>query len=84
MDDMAVPPGEFIKGQTHRADGWTYGDLPPLSYAEFRDFVGIAGAANLVWLSKAVDRQFGTKRGQYIISPAGKAALDAYIARQKN
>lgn len=84
LDAWELPPGEFIQGATYRADGWRYGDLPPLTYAEFREFVRTIGDDNLRWLSMATDKQYGIKRGQYIISPAGSIALDAHLARQKN
>jgi hypothetical protein len=76
MDSWPLPEGEFVRGQTYRADGWEYCDLPRMTPEYFDQFIGIAGKENLVWLTLA---NYGaTKRGQVLISPKGRQNLYEY------
>lgn len=73
-----LPPGEPVPGQTYRADGWIYRDLPNMLPDLLDQFVAIIGDENIVWLTKAErtwpDGQM-TRRGQILISPQGMGCL---------
>lgn len=69
MDQWPLPEGEPFPGETIRADGWEYRDLPRMTPELFDRFIGIVGEANIRWLSFA---NYGaTMRGQCFISPVG-------------
>lgn len=76
LDAMPLPEGEPFPGETLRADGWQYRDLPRLSYEMFDYFVSIVGEENIRWLTMA---DYGnSKRGQLFISPTGFANMKAH------
>ncbi len=78
MDAWPLPDGEPFPGETIRADGWVYRDLPRMRPTLFDQFIEIAGEENLRWLTKA---DYGdTKRGQVFISPEGAKRLTDYAA----
>jgi hypothetical protein len=78
LDAMPLPDGEPIIGETIRADGWVYKDLPRMSYEYFDKFVAIVGDDNIKWLTMA---DYGNaKRGQLFISPEGIARIRNHVS----
>lgn len=67
--------------------GWTYHDLPRLPISEFERFIEIIGAENIHWITVAHYPAKGDvpalKRGQIMISPAGKQRGDTYANNLK-
>ncbi|GAA0768600.1 hypothetical protein [Brevundimonas olei] len=73
---FGMPAGEPVKGQTYRADGWVYRDLPRMAPEYFDQLIDLVGESNIVWLTKA---DYGdTRRGQLLISPEGMRNIAAY------
>jgi len=65
-----LPPGEPIQGQTYRADGWAYHDMPQWATLEnFEKILDIIGEGNYVVM--AMTRKDNWVRGQFLISPRG-------------
>lgn len=72
-----MPPGEPIPGETYRADGWQYIDMPArLSFGMKDKLFGIIGEGNVVTLAETIGPDFW--RGQILVSPDGQARLLAY------
>lgn len=73
---FGMPAGEPVKGQTYRADGWVYRDLPRMTPEYFDQLIDLVGESNIVWLTKA---DYGdSRRGQLLISPEGMRNIAAY------
>lgn len=79
MDAMSLPDGEPFPGETIRADGWVYRDLPKMTPDALAMLIGIVGEAEIRWLSKARYAS-GAVRGQIFISPQGMKNLCAHTA----
>lgn len=78
MDALPLPDGEPFPGETIRADGWVYRDLPRMTRERMNDLLAIVGESNIKWLSFA---DYGDAvRGQCFISPSGVEAMKAYLA----
>lgn len=76
-----LPPGEPVPGQTYRADGWSYHDLPRFSPDMWDEFLGRMDGENYVLLTLA---DYGdSKRGQILVSPEGRAQLAASVGKAK-
>lgn len=81
LDQWLVPDGEPFPGETLRADGWEYRDLPRMSPEYFDKFMALVGPENIRWLTFA---DYGdTKRGQCFISPTGLQHLRDYAATEE-
>ena len=77
MDSWPLPEGEPFPGETLRADGWVYRDLPRLTYDAFDLFVSIVGEDNIRWLTRA---DYGNAtRGQCFISPDGMRNMKLHV-----
>lgn len=75
----SLPPGEPVEGETLRADGWVYRDLPArLSFEMWDLLLEIMGEGNYRILAMTIGPDF--KRGQFMISPDGIANMVAYRA----
>lgn len=75
------PPGEPIKGETYRADGWAYVDFPKCTQVVWGNILAAIGAENFVPLSMA---NYGhSARGQLIISPSGMTSLSEWLKSEK-
>lgn len=83
MDAVPLPVTKGGEIEKWQAEGWEYGDLPKMSQEYFDKFRAIAGDENLRWLTFA---SYGPDcvRGQYFISPTGRANLVAYLNENTN
>jgi hypothetical protein len=81
LDAMPLPEGEPFAGETLRADGWEYRDLPRMTPEYFDKLIEIIGEKNIRWLTFA---DYGdTKRGQFFISPDGLKNVRAHVAARQ-
>lgn len=77
---MDMPLGEPFPGETLRADGWEYRDLPRMTPEDFDQFVTLVGKENIRWLAMA-NYPDGTRRGQLLVSPKGLEKVRLYSAK---
>jgi len=82
LANMPLPKGEPFPGETLRADGWEYRDLPRMSLEMFDKFVVIIGEENIRWLSSASGTDW--KRGQMFVSPKGLENARAHTAKKRH
>jgi len=81
LNDLLLPTGEPIMGQTLRADGWVYRDLPGRLSPEMWDtLIETLGDGNYRILAMTITSDY--VRGQFMISPEGMKNLARYIAQQ--
>lgn len=75
LDAMPLPEGEPFPGETLRADGWEYRDLPRMTREACDALINVIGNENIRWLSFA---DYGSSvRGQCFVSPSGMANMTA-------
>jgi hypothetical protein len=79
MDSWPLPEGEPFPGETLRADGWVYRDLPRMTPDAMEKFLGIVGTEEVRWLTRA-SYPDGSTRGQLLISPQGMENMKAWTA----
>ena len=82
IDAIPLPETEPFIGESLRADGWEYRDLPRMTREAMLTFTDIVGVANIRWLSFADYGQ--AVRGQLFISPAGMENMRAHLRNTKN
>ena len=76
MDTWPIPDREPFKGETIRADGWVYRDLPRVTRDVFDTLLGIVGEGNIKFMTFA---DYGDAvRGQVWISPKGMENMEEY------
>lgn len=81
LDTWPLPDGEPFPGETLRADGWEYRDLPRMTHECMDEFRRIVGEDNIRWLSFS---DYGRAvRGQLFISPNGLERMREHVLRSK-
>lgn len=80
--EILIPDGEPFPGETLRADGWEYRDLPRMTPNAFKMLTDIFGDENLRWLTRAFYED-GSTRGQVFISPAGMERAKVHNAEYR-
>lgn len=75
-DNPFLPPGEPIVGQTYRADGWQYANLPTMTLTMRDELLDIIGVGNYIVLIQTIKTiGAGSWRGTILISPEGQINL---------
>lgn len=78
-----IPDSEPFPGETLRADGWVYRDLPRMTKDALEKLLGIIGKDEVRWLTRA-EYGDGAVRGQLFISPRGMENMKEYTKRWKS
>lgn len=84
---MELPNSEPFPGETLRADGWQYRDVPPMLPELWKELMDIIGEGNVRLLTfaertyKGDDRVY--VRGQMFISPAGLKNAEEHAAARR-
>jgi hypothetical protein len=84
-----IPPGEPVRGETYRADGWAYLDpAGRFSPKMWEHLLALIGDGNYVILaeSRGIHPSDGKRyaRGQLLVSPAGMASLKSAATQMSN